>query len=146
MAQRRAEVVALGSVVEDHVEDDLEPGTVEGVDHPLELGDLTSGAAGTYRGRVAGVRGEVPDGVVAPVVGEAALDQETLGHALVHREQFHRGDPEVDEMGGRGVGGEAGVGASDRLRYVGVCGREAFDVNLVDYRVGIGVGWPGTVA
>ena len=77
MAQRRAAVVALGGVVEDDVEDDLEAGAVQGVDHRLELGDLAPGPAGADRGRVAVVGGEEADGVVAPVVRQAPLARGT---------------------------------------------------------------------
>jgi hypothetical protein len=58
-----AEVVALGGVVVDDVEDHLDAGRCS-AHHGLELGDLL--AAG--RRRVAGVGGEEPDRVVAPVV------------------------------------------------------------------------------
>ena len=44
-AQCRAERPGLGGVVVDHVEDDLEPGLVEGLDHLLELGDLLAPVA-----------------------------------------------------------------------------------------------------
>ena len=38
-------MVALGGVVEHHVEHDLEACAVQGVDHGLELGDLAAGAS-----------------------------------------------------------------------------------------------------
>ena len=51
-AQRRAGVVALGGVVEHHVEQDLDPGRVQRVHHRLELGHLAAGPPGPDRGRV----------------------------------------------------------------------------------------------
>jgi hypothetical protein len=63
--QRRPHVVALGGVVVDHVEDDLDPGRVQRADHGLELLHLLAAAAA---GGVGVVRGEETDGVVAPVV------------------------------------------------------------------------------
>ena len=57
------------------------------------------------------MRGEVADGVVAPVVGQAPLDEERLRHALMHRQQLHRGDAEIDQMGDGGLVTEPGVGA-----------------------------------
>ena len=95
VTQRRARVVALGGVVEHDVEQHLEPGGVQGVDHGLELGDLPARVSGPHCGGVAGVRGEVADGVVAPVVGQAAIREKGLGHALVHREQLDRGHAEM---------------------------------------------------
>ena len=41
-ADRRALVVAFAGVVEDDVEDDLDAGLVEGLDHVPELADLAS--------------------------------------------------------------------------------------------------------
>ena len=67
-AEHRAQVVALGGVVVDHVEDHLDALAVQGLDHPLELADLLAG--GACRG-VAGVRREEADRAVAPVVREA---------------------------------------------------------------------------
>ena len=61
-------MVALGRVVVDHVEDDLDVGGVQGLDHCLELGHLS---AGFLRGRVGVMRREVADRVVSPVVRQA---------------------------------------------------------------------------
>ena len=105
MAQRRPAVVALGGVVEHDVEQDLEAGGVQRLDHRLELGHLAAGPAGADGGRVAVVGGEEADGVVAPVVGQPPLDQERLGHVLVHGQQLDRGHAEVDEVGDGGVVG-----------------------------------------
>ena len=98
--QRRTHVVALGGVVVDHVEDDLESSGVQGLDHGLELGDLSAAVAGRA---VLAVRGEEADAVVAPVVPQALLLQVAVLDELVHRQQFDRGDAEVGEMldGGR---------------------------------------------
>ena len=67
--QHRAHVVALGGVVVDHVEDHLDAGVVQGLDHLLELLHLLALLA---PGRVVVVGGEEGDGVVAPVVAQAA--------------------------------------------------------------------------
>jgi hypothetical protein len=58
-------VVALGGVVVDDVEDHLDVGLVQRLDHRLELG--TCSPAGAVGG-IPVVRGEEADGVVAPVV------------------------------------------------------------------------------
>ena len=54
--QDRAEVVALGGVVVDDVEDHLDAGLVQRPHHRLELGDLLAVAAGRWRTRCAGRR------------------------------------------------------------------------------------------
>ena len=117
-AQRRPEVVALGRVVVDHVEDHLDPRGVQGLDHGLELLDLLAGL--TLRGLataggVRRVRGEEAEGVVAPVVAQPLVEQRAVLDELVHRHQLDRGDPEPGQVGGdRGVR-EAGVGAAQLL-------------------------------
>ena len=132
--ERRAEVVALGGVVVDHVEDHLDAGRVQGPHHGLELVDdlLARG-----RGRVVVVRGQVGDRVVAPVVAQPQVDQAVVVDELVHRHQLDGGDAELGEVvddwpDGRGrrrcraaASGTSGWRAG-----------EALDVGLVDDRVG----------
>jgi hypothetical protein len=65
---RRPVLVALGGVVEDNVEDHLDPGPVHLLDEVLELLHLHAEAAG---GRVAGLGGKEADRAVAPVVEQA---------------------------------------------------------------------------
>jgi hypothetical protein len=84
------------------------------------------------------VRGEVADRVVAPVVGQAAVDQEPLGDVLVHRQQLDRGDAEVAQVAGRGLVPEPGVAAAQLRRHVRVALGEPLDVHLVDDGIGVG--------
>ena len=130
--QHRAEVVALGGVVVDDVEDHLDARAVQRLDHALELAHLLAVLAG---GGVAGVRGEEADRRVAPVVGEPALEQERLVDDVVDGQQLDRGDAEVAQVGERRLGGEAGVGAAQLLAHLGVQAREAAHVRLVDHRL-----------
>jgi len=96
-AQRRPFFVALGRVVEDHVEDHLDARPVQGLHHLLELADLVPGPVA---GGVAPVRGEQRHRIVAPVVGpprpvaEAVEDGE-----LVHGHELHRRYAQRLEMG-----------------------------------------------
>jgi hypothetical protein len=53
-------MVALGGVVEHHVQQHLEPGRVQGRHHGLELGHLAAGPAGPDGGRVPVVRAKNP--------------------------------------------------------------------------------------
>src|ERR671932_2784759 len=62
----RPEMVAFAGVVVDHVEDHLNAGLVQRLDHGLKLWDLLASRA--PRG-IPSVWGEKADGVVAPVVG-----------------------------------------------------------------------------
>ena len=112
-AQRRAQVVALGGVVVDHVKDDLDARLVQGTDHRLELGHLLPACA---LGGVAVVRGEEPDGVVSPVVRQPTLDEVVVVDELVHGHQLHRGDTQALQVLHHGRVGQAGVGAA-QLRW-----------------------------
>lgn len=136
-AQREggAALVGLGGVVVDDVEDDLDAGGVQGGDHVLELADLLAPGAG---GGVAGVRGEVADGVVAPVVAQSASQQVVLVGELMDGQQFDGGDAERGEVVEGGGVGESGVGAAQCGRDAGVAPGEAADVKFVDDGVGPG--------
>jgi len=137
-AQRRAELVALGRVVVDHVEDDLESSGVHRLDHALELRHLTSARA---RGGVAGVGREVADGIVAPVVGESELEQVNLVDELVHRQQLDRRDTERREVLEHLRMSEPGIGSALMLGYRRMQFRDATNVGLVDD--GVAPGRPG---
>ncbi|MDQ1176777.1 hypothetical protein QE416_001513 [Microbacterium sp. SORGH_AS 421] len=133
--QGRAHVVALGGVVVDHVEDDLDAGGVQSLDHGLELLHLLTVVAG--RG-VGVLRGEERDGVVAPVVRQPLLFEGGVVDELVHRHELDRGDAELLEVLDDGGVGDAGVRATQLLGYVGVQLGEAAHVGLVDERLGVG--------
>ena len=56
--------------------------------------------------RVFGVGREEADGVVAPVVAQAAFEQEAVVHEVVHRHQLHRGDAQRAQVLGRSLVGQ----------------------------------------
>jgi hypothetical protein len=136
-AQRegRAQLARLGGVVVDDVEDHLDPGGVQGAHHPPELAHLLAPGAG---GGVPGVRGEVADGVVAPVVAQAPPQQMVLVRELVHRQQLHGRHPEPGQMRDRGGVREPGVRAAQPGRDAGVAHGEAAHMEFVDHRLGPG--------
>ncbi len=131
-AQRRAQVVALGGVVVDHVEDHLDAGGMHRPHHRLELLHLL---AELPSGGVVGLRSQEAEGVVAPVVAQPLLDQRAVLHELVDGHQLDRGDPEAVEVADHAGMGEPGVGAAEVLRDVRVELGEALDVRLVDQRL-----------
>ena len=101
--------------------------------HVLELGDRAARAA---HARVLGVRREVADRVVAPVVAQAALEQEAVVDERVDRQQLDRGDAEPLQVRGspRGARGRRRC----RAAAPGTSGcriGEALDVRLVDHRL-----------
>ena len=131
--QHRAEVVALGGVVVDDVEDDLDAGVVQRLDHALELAHLLARLAGGGVGRV---RREEADRGVAPVVRQPALGEEGLVGDVVDGQQLHGGHAEAPQIVHGRIGGHPGVGAAQVLAHLGKGHREALDVGLVDDAVG----------
>ena len=127
--EHRPEVVALRRVVVDDVEDDLDAGAVQRLDHALELLDLLALHA---RGRVGGVRREVADRRVAPVVREPALVDEALLDDVVHRQQLDGRDAERRQVRRSPRPMRGRVGAAQVLAHVRVQLREALHVQLVD--------------
>ena len=123
--EHRPEVVALGGVVVDDVEDHLDPRAVERLDHPLELLHLLAAAAG--RG-VERVRREVADRAVAPVVRQPLAGEVLLVGDVVDRQQLDRGDAERGEVLERRLGGEPRVRAAQLLAHAGHQLREALHV------------------
>ena len=96
-------------MVIDDVEDDLDAGLVERLDHPLEFLHLLAMLAG---GRILVVRGQIPNRVVAPVVAETPADQATVLDELVNGHELHGRYTEFQEvLDGRGMA-EPGVGAA----------------------------------
>ncbi len=116
---QRAELVAFVGVVEHHVEDHLDAGPVQRLDHVPELADMPPEFR---RGAVSGVRCEERRGAVAPVVGLAAVEVE-------HRQQFHGVDAERGEV--RDLLDEAAERARPRHPRARRTGETA-DVRLVD--------------
>ena len=127
--QHGAAVVPLGGVVVDDVEDDLDAGGMQRLHHALELADRIVRVAGAH---VVGVRREEPDRVVPPVVPQSAIDEVTVMHEVVYRQQFDRRDSQADEVVGGGAVGQARVGAAEVRWNVRHPRREALDVHLVD--------------
>ena len=127
----RADLAGLRRVVVDDVEDHLEAGRVERLDHGPELPDHPGRVLG---GRVARVRGEVAEGVVAPVVHPAAPGEGGLVDVVVDREELDRGHAERSQVDDDRLRRQPGVRPAQRRRDGRVALREALHVRLVDHR------------
>ena len=92
--ERRPRVIALGGVVEHHVEDDLDARPVEGFHHVPELIDGAERVAARAIGRV---RREEGHRLITPVVHHAR--RASLWVKRKHRQQLHGGDPECLQIG-----------------------------------------------
>ena len=123
--QRRAELAAFAGVVVDDVEDDLEAGGVQAAHRDAHLVDGVVG-------EIARLGREEADGVVAPVVAQALLQQGAVLHEGMDRQQLDRGHAEpahmVDEVRiAQGGEGAALVGPQVRAQHA-----EAAHMHLVD--------------
>ena len=128
--QGRPELVALAGVVVDHVEDHLDPGPVQCLHHRLELGDLVPAAGGG----IPDVRSQEADRVVAPVVGEALLEERPVADELMHWQQLDCRDPEGCEVIEHRVAGESEVGPAQMLGDARMEPGQAANMRLVDDR------------
>ena len=124
-----APLVSLGGVVVNHVENDLDARGVQGPDHRLEFDEAKFGVG---LGTVAGLEGEVTEGVVAPVIGPSLLEQEGLIDMKVDGKQLDGGDTKSLEVSDGGFGGEAGVGAAEAFGNLRHEAGEALHVQFVD--------------
>ena len=135
-AGRGAQLAALRRVVVDDVEHHLEAGGVQGIHHGAEL---RGGGVGIVRGeRQARIGAEEAEGVVTPVVDQAAFDQVLLVHRVLHRQQGQGGDAERMEMRDRRRMRKPGIGAAQCIGDAGVAHREPLHVHLVQHHVGVG--------
>ena len=91
VTQRRAQMVALGGVVVDDVEDHLDAGIVQRRDSRAEIVDRVAG-------RVARLRREEAERVVAPVIAQAAVEQMAVVEKGMDRQELDRGDAELAQM------------------------------------------------
>ena len=123
--QRRAEMIALGGVVIDHVEHHLDAGVVQ---------PRHRGAERVERVvlRIARLRREERQRVVAPVVGKLPLHQHPVVDQPVDRQQFDGGDAEFLEMVDHRRRAQPAIGAAPARRDVVALLRQALDVGLVD--------------
>ena len=130
--QRRTQVVALGGVVVDHVEDHLDAGRVQVAHHRLELEHLLAALAA---GGVRVVRGEEADRVVAPVVRQVTLGQVVVLDELVNRHELDRGDAQMLEVVDRHGMRERRIRTANGWGQRRMAGREPLDVELIDDRL-----------
>ena len=127
-AEGGPEMVSLGGVVVDHVQDHLDPRIVEALHEGPEFRQR-------WLGQVARIGREEGDGVVAPVVGEPALDQVAVADEALDGKQLHGGDAEPAQVGDRGRTGQAGEGPPLELGHLGMTHGEPAHVQLVDHRL-----------
>ena len=76
-----------------------------------------------------------PDRVVAPVIGQALLQQVAVIDEEMDRQQLHRGDAQLLDVLDHRLSAEARIGAAQVLVQPGKSLGEALDVELINNRV-----------
>ncbi len=122
----------LGRVVVDDVEQHLDAGGVQVLDHRLEL---VQGALRVRRRRVRRVRREEAERVVAPVVRQPAQHEVGLVREGVDRQQLDGRDTQPEEVVDERGMGQAGIRPAELLGDAGMQLRGVLDVHLVDQRL-----------
>ena len=87
--QRGPELIALGGMVVDDVEDDFDSGGVHDLHHRLKLADRGGG-------KVTRDGSEEADGVVSPIIAQAALDERAVIDEIMHGHEFDGSDAEFE--------------------------------------------------
>jgi hypothetical protein len=123
-------MVSLRCVVVDDVEDDLYVRAMQRFDQRLELRHLLTERPGA---RIARIRREEADRVVAPIVRETAHDEMAVRDEVMDGKQFDRRHAERAQVLDDRRRGEACVGTAKLGRHARVTGGHAPDVRFVDH-------------
>ena len=124
------QMIAFPGVVVHHIQNHLNARLVQGLHHLLEFLHLLPRLP---RRTIARVGGKVGQGVIAPVVTQTRTRQVSgKGVEMVHRQQFHGGDAQLGQVINHYWVGQAGVGAPQGLRQIGVGVGEAPHMGFVD--------------
>ena len=93
------------------------PGLVQGLHHLLEL---RGSGARPLVGGIRAVRGEIADGVIAPVVAQPLVQQVLVVDEIMHRHQFDRRDTQLLQVVYRFRMSEPRIGSSQFRRDTGM--------------------------
>lgn len=129
--QRRAQLVTLGGVVIDHVEDHLDTGIVEGTHHVAE-------PLNAVRATVARCRREEVKSVIAPEVFQPPLKQMLIVRERMYRQQLNGGHAEAFDVIHRGFMPHPLEGAAQFGRDRRVELGKALHVGFIQNRAGPG--------
>ncbi len=128
----RSGMVALGGMIKDHVQYDLNARPVQGLDHIAELAHRRQGVGA---GAVALMRRKERHGRIAPVVGTPGWG--VLWIELLDRQEFHRRDSQRLEIWDFLDQASVGTPFIGRNARTGMSGK-APDVEFIDHGAGIG--------
>ena len=80
------------------------------------------------------VRRKKPDRVIAPVVGEPAIDKVFVADEMMNRQQLDGRDTQILQMLDHRRRRESGIGATQVLRNVRMSGCKPFHMQFIDHR------------
>ena len=127
--QGRPGAVAFGRVVEHDVEHDFDARIVQCVDGAVN-------ARQRAIVEIAGLRGEIIQRAVAPVIAEPLPDEKMIVGERVYRQQFNARNAERAQVIDHGTITETGERTAHSFRQFGMAHRETAHVHLVNRRIG----------
>ena len=126
--QGRPDLVALASVVINHIHNHLDPCRVQSCHHGAHLGTRVAQA-------IARGGGEKTKRVIAPIVAQPFGGQNLVIKKALHGQQFDRCHPQCNQMVDNGRMGHCAIGAAQGIGHGRVAHRQAFDMGLIDHGV-----------
>lgn len=124
-AEGRPQLVAFGSMVLDNVEDDFDAGVVHLLYEGLKCTE-------TFCSQIFGMRCKKTDGIVAPIIAQAALDQMAVLDERMDRQELDCGNAEVAQISHNRCRREASKRAAHGVPNLRMAHREPLGVHLVD--------------
>ncbi len=128
IAQGWPAMVALGCVIIDHIENDLDAMSMKFPHHVAKTQQA-------LRTKVTRFGDEKPDCVVAPVIAQSALDQKAIINEGMHWQQFDGGDAKLLQMLQHRLRGQPFISAFDILGDGWVLLGEALHMGFIDQRI-----------
>src|ERR1044071_5323788 len=107
--QSGAELISLGGVVVNDIQDHFDARRVQRFDHCLEFSDGPGGG-------IARFGGEESYGVVAPIIPQAPRNQMTVVNECVYGHEFDRSYSQTREVINDGSCGQSGICAAESRR------------------------------
>ena len=135
-ADRRAEFIAFGRVVVDHVEHHFQPMLMQRLHHLAEFLQHRARIIAVRSLCQPGIGAEKPQGVVAPVIVQTTLSQVRLVDAILDRQQRQRGHPQRFEMFNRRRRSQPCIGAAQTGCDTGMLHRKALHMDFVQHHIG----------
>ena len=129
ITQCGAAVVAFRGMIVNHIQNDLDAGSMKPPHHVAETDH-------SLRAEIARLGGEKADGVVPPIIAQAFFQKKAIIDEAVHRQEFNGRDAELLEVFQHRFAGQCFVGAAHFSCNIGVFHRQALGMGLIDKRVG----------